>query len=112
MESDVPLHTMRYVAKVDANHAYIVNGLRTLGASVQSLAPIGKGCPDILVGYRSMSKPGQGVNVLMEIKNPKSSKSDQKLTEDEERWHNLWSGQVAIVRTLEEAVEVLYIACK
>jgi len=43
---------MRRAAKVDSVQEEIVTCLRLIGASVQSLAAIGKGCPDLLVGYK------------------------------------------------------------
>ena len=52
---------MRRAAKVDDNQAEIVATLRYVGCSVTSLASIGRGCPDIVVGYN-------GVNYLLEIK--------------------------------------------
>jgi hypothetical protein len=44
---------MRRAAKVDANQTEIVQALRQIGAVVQSLAAVGNGCPDLLVGYRN-----------------------------------------------------------
>ncbi|HJP47915.1 hypothetical protein [Acinetobacter venetianus] len=46
---------MRRAAKIDANQTEIVKALRKFGASVQSLASTGKGCPDLLVGFRGMN---------------------------------------------------------
>ena len=46
---------MRRAAKVDANHGEIVEALRAEGASVQSLAGVGAGCPDLAVGLAGMS---------------------------------------------------------
>ena len=43
---------MRRQAKVDANQSDIVAGLRSIGATVQPLHAVGKGCPDLLIGYR------------------------------------------------------------
>ena len=37
--------------RVDANQTDIVDGLRAHGASVESLAGLGKGVPDLLVAY-------------------------------------------------------------
>ena len=42
---------MRRIARVDRNQAEIVQALRSMGATVQHLHTIGKGCPDILVGF-------------------------------------------------------------
>ena len=44
---------MRRAAKVDANQEQIVQALRACGATVQSLAGVGKGVPDLLVGIRA-----------------------------------------------------------
>jgi hypothetical protein len=82
-------------SRVDQNQREIVEHLRALGASVQILSAVGKGCPDILVGYR-------GDNHLMEIKSGKAS-----LTPDEGSWFANWAGRVAIVRTIEDAEKVI-----
>lgn len=82
-------------AKTDTNQTEIVLALRSVGASVQCLHTIGKGCPDLLVGYR-------GQNFLLEVKRGKA-----KLTGDEPDWHEAWQGQVAIVRDVAEALSVL-----
>lgn len=86
--------------RVDANHVAIVKGLRNIGATVQSLADLGKGAPDIAVGWR-------GVNTFLEIKNPLMPPSKQRLTEAEEEWHCEWRGQVAIVTSLDEALRAI-----
>lgn len=87
-------------ARVDANQSKIVAALRKIGATVQHLHTIGKGCPDILVGHR-------GQNVLMEIKDSAKPPSARKLTPDEEKWHAEWAGQVHIVSSEQEAVEFI-----
>lgn len=86
---------MRRAARVDANHAMIVMALRQAGASVQDLAKVGKGCPDLIVGYR-------GINYLLEVK---VTKGRATLTQLE--WHGAWRGQVAVVRSVEEALRVI-----
>ena len=83
---------MRRAAKVDANQAAIVETLREAGASVQPLHMVGRGVPDLLVGFN-------GHNFLMEIKDGKG-----KLTSDESNWHSDWRGRVVIVRTENEAL--------
>lgn len=86
---------MRRYGKVDANHSQVVAALRKLGCSVQSLADIGKGCPDLLVGYH-------GRNYAFEVKHGKG-----KLTPDEERWAASWRGQVHTIRSFEEAMKII-----
>lgn len=73
--------------------------LRAVGASVQSIAAVGKGCVDLLAGYR-------GVNYLFEIKNP-GPKSKQKLTSDEKKWQDAWKGECWIVDSPDQALKVI-----
>lgn len=86
--------------KIDKNHGEIVNALRKAGATVQSLAGVGDGCPDLLVGYR-------GVNYLIEVKDGSKIPSKQKLTADQIKWHLLWGGMVKIAKNVEEAFEII-----
>lgn len=78
--------------RVDSNQPQIVAALRKVGCSVQHLHELGKGCPDILVGYH-------GRNYLLEIKSEEGS-----LTVHEHEWHTVWRGQVATVRTVDQAL--------
>jgi len=89
--------------KVDLNQMEIVATLRKIGATVQSLATVGNGCPDLLVGF-------QGINYLMEIKNGDKVPSAQELTPDQIKWHIEWRGEVHIVRSIDDAFAVLGIA--
>jgi hypothetical protein len=91
---------MRRAARVDANHQMIVGGLRACGATVQSLAPVGAGCPDLLVGHR-------GRNLLLEIKDGRRPPSERKLTPDQQKWHADWQGAVIVVENVEQAVAAL-----
>ena len=91
---------VRRAARTDDNQQAIVDALRKAGASVQSLAAIGKGCPDLLVGCR-------GKNVLMEIKNENRPPSKQRLTTDEKVWHDSWRGSVAIVKNVNDALQAM-----
>jgi hypothetical protein len=79
-------------ARTDENQKTIVDYLRKNHMEVQHLHSVGKGCPDLLVGYKN-------VNVLLEIKRDKT----KKLTPDQVIWHHNWQGQVATVATSEEA---------
>lgn len=88
---------MRKFARLDANHKAVVTALRKIGASVQSLASVGDGCPDLLVGYH-------GVNVLLEVKNETKPPSSRRLTEDEADWHERWEGSVVTVESPHAAV--------
>ena len=91
---------MLHAGRVDANQAAIVKALRQVGATVQSLADVGGGVPDLLVGYRYR-------NFLLEVKDGNKPPSRQKLRETQKRWHALWKGDVSVVTTANEALEVL-----
>ncbi len=86
---------MTYAKKIDVNQPAIVKALREAGASVQVLSAVGKGVPDILVGYNE-------VNYLFEIKN-----GDNGLTDDQRVWHAGWMGRVWIVRSKEQAIRII-----
>lgn len=87
------------ICRVDNNQKKIVDALRKAGRSVQQLHTIGKGCPDILVGY-------QGRNYLFEIKNDEQYASKKRLTPSEDMWHKLWRGEVHIIETFEQALQI------
>jgi hypothetical protein len=84
-------------AKIDANQTVIIQALRKAGASVQPLHTVGGGVPDLLCGFR-------GRNYLLEVKDGSKPPSAQKLTPDQVIWHDLWRGDVCLVRTPEEAI--------
>jgi hypothetical protein len=86
---------MRLAAKIDANQTQVVSALRAAGASVQSLAPIGKGCPDILAAF-------QGSMFLFEIKREKGKTNDLQ-----KRWHIQWNAPVHVVYSPDEALRVI-----
>ena len=81
---------MRRAARVDANQKEIVEHLRKMGATVQPLHTVGRGCPDLLVGYG-------GTNYLLEVKDGDKPPSQRKLTPDEQSWHDEWVGHVSVV---------------
>ena len=89
---------MRRAAKVDENQAEIVAALRKCGCTVQSLAAVGKGVPDLLVGRA-------GVNYLLEVKDGNKPKSARDLTPDELRWLHGWRGSAVVVETVDEALK-------
>lgn len=74
--------------------------LRDIGASVQSLASLGAGAPDVLVGFR-------GHNYLFEIKNPARPPSGRRLTPDEKEWHQDWSGRVDVIESFDDAMQII-----
>lgn len=90
----------RFAARVDANQAQIVSALEAAGATVQSLASLGAGCPDLLAGF-------QGRDFLLEVKNPKQAPNKRKLTVPQAKWHIGWRGTVHVVLTPDDALRVI-----
>lgn len=90
----------RYGAKVDANQSEIVAALRAVGCTVLSLASMGDGCPDAIVGRG-------GVNYLLEIKDGTKPPSRRKLTPAEQEWVDSWRGQVTVVESVQEALNAV-----
>lgn len=89
--------SFRRAAAVDANQKEIVKALRQAGVTVQVLSAVGQGCPDLLAARC-------GVNYLLEIKDGAKVLSKQALTPVQVEWHATWAGQVAIVKTVEQAL--------
>jgi Holliday junction resolvase len=91
---------MRRAARVDANQRELVRLAQAAGCSVQSLAQVGKGCPDLLLGRR-------GSNLLVEVKDGSKPASQRKLRESQETWRAGWRGQVTTIETPQELVDLL-----
>jgi hypothetical protein len=67
--------------KIDANQKAIVASLRQAGAFVEVLSDVGRGVPDLLIGWQQRW-------VLVELKRP-GALSLRKLTPYEARWHKI-----------------------
>lgn len=92
---------MRRAAKVDANHGDVVAALRKAGATVQSLAALGDGAPDLLVGFENDMW-------LMEVKHPDRPKARRVANSLQQAWHDRWEGKpVSIVLSAEDALRVI-----
>lgn len=88
----------RYARRVDASQPGIVRALRAVGASVTSLAPLGKDAPDLLVGYA-------GDTFLAECKSPGYEKAHKARLATQHQWRESWrGGPVFVWTTPEEAV--------
>lgn len=113
---------MRTIYSIDANQPDIVLQLEQTGASVESLAAVGGGVPDLLVGCAGVTVVSRfvtvadiagrlaglgpvtildGCNLLIEVKTDKGL-----LRESQIRWHSQWRGQVAVCRTVQEALQL------
>lgn len=91
-------------SKIDANHSAVVRALRLAGASVQSLAELGNGCPDLLISWKHL---GKSRTACLEVKDGSLPPSKKRLTPDEEIWHSRWQGELHVVETVEQALELL-----
>lgn len=86
-----------HAGRTDANHTEVIDALRAASMKAYSLATVGGGVPDVVVGFR-------GLTMLLEIKDGAKTPSARKLTADEQNWHDTWPGHVAIVESAEGAV--------
>jgi len=88
---------MRHRARVDANQREIVEAMRAVGATVEVLSDVGRGVPDLMVGWR-------GRTLLMEVKRDRRA----SLTADQQTWWSKWRGSPPIrVETVDDALEAL-----
>ena len=83
--------------RTDKNQALIIAGFQLHGAEVQSLAGVGNGCPDLLVGYK-------GRWILVEVKGRLG-----KLRPTQEAWMERFGegGQIAVARDAGDVPEIL-----
>ena len=86
---------MRRAAKVDGNHRSIVAAFRAHGCTVQSLAAVGKGVPDLLVAFA-------GLNHLVEVKDGRKAKSARKQTPAQVVWASTWRAPRHLVESVED----------
>lgn len=84
--------------RTDSNQAAIVRALRQAGASVCSLASVGGGCPDLLVGWA-------GANMLLEVKNMNGR--GMRFTPEQRKFMDEWKGRIYIVTSPIQALDVL-----
>ncbi len=87
-------------SKVDANQGEIGKALRAAGWSVLSLAPMGKGVPDLIVSKARRT-------VMLECKDGAKRPSARKLTEAEQAFFDSWSGECYVVTSANHALSVL-----
>ena len=83
--------------RVDCNQKDIVHALKTFGATVVDLSGVGKGCPDLLVGFRNKT-------YLIEVKRD----SKAKFTPQQLQFNESWRGGVMVrVETVQDALALL-----
>jgi hypothetical protein len=83
---------MKWARRVDGPQAAIVSALRKLGVSVYDTSRAGSGFPDLVCGFR-------GRTWLLEVKTGSGS-----LTEEQEKFHGQFRGEVYVVRNIDEAL--------
>ncbi len=76
-----------------------------MGVSVWNTSALGTGV-DVVLGLKNEN--GEAVNLLVEIKDGKKYTSQQKLTDNEQKFHNSWNGQVCIVRNEDDAMNLVH----
>ena len=91
---------MRLKARTDYNQKLIVEQLRKLGVSVAVTSMLGKGFPDLVLGY-------QNKNYLIELKDGAKPKSQKGLTMDEAKFFTAWKGQVDKCENLDEICKII-----
>ncbi len=82
--------------KIDANHNDVADYLRAVGWSVFSTAALGSGFPDLLVG-----RPGFAA--VVEVKDGAKPPSARKLTPDEQRFAESFTGPYIVALSGEDA---------
>lgn len=92
---------MRRAAKKDLNHNTIAQALRDVGYRVHETHQLGSGFPDLVVAGVDR-RTGYRQRWLLEVKGAK-----EKLTPAEEMFHTAWDGDVVIVRTVDEAYQLV-----
>lgn len=86
---------MRKHGRVDQNHKDVVAAFRALGAEVISLADLGGGVPDLLVGL-------DGASYLVEVKQPRGT-----LRPDQEAFMEIWPAPVSVVRDVDDVIAMV-----
>ena len=80
---------------MDSNQNAIVAALKAAGCSVQSLAMVGQGCPDLIVCRA-------GKMALLELKAGRG-----KVNQAQYLWALQWNGPVHYVRSVDEALDAM-----
>lgn len=90
---------MRRAARKDANHGAIVQAFERLGCSVIDVSATPCGF-DIIVGYGGLTMP-------VEIKDGTKPPSARKLTKNEKKVHDYWTGGARVVKDIDGVAETV-----
>jgi hypothetical protein len=87
---------MRRAARKDGNQEHIAEVFKEFGFSTADTSALGNGFPDLVVG-------GNGVNVLIEVKDSAQPPSKRRLTDKERAFYDGWKGPIFVIESEEEA---------
>lgn len=82
---------------MDENQKALIHTFIALGASVLNLSTVGRGCPDLLIGYR-------GKTVLVEIKRDTKAKYTEPQVKFMQEWRG---GAVSRIDSVEAAIRLI-----
>ena len=88
---------MRTRAKIDQNQPAIIDALERNGWMVLSLAPMGRGVPDLLIGGWS-ARSRKWVFKLIEVKTTTGTLTPDQIAFQAKGW------PVTVIRTVDEAL--------
>lgn len=89
------------IRKADTNQPSLVKQIRQLpGVTVALTHRLGKGFPDAVIGFN-------GRNYLAEIKDPSLPPSKRKLTPDEQKFFDEWTGQISVIETIDDVIQLI-----
>lgn len=98
-------------AKIDESQRKLVPFLENHGATFQSTASEGKGCPDGWLGYRGITDPVEFKTPKPPSKRPLKTPRPRKATSTEvaqAKWHAEWRGSPRVIlRTEADCLRLL-----
>jgi len=86
-----------YKKRVDENQKTIIHTFIALGASVLNLSSVGRGCPDLLVGFK-------GKSVLVEIKRDAKATYTEFQIKFMQEWRG---GAVSRIDSVDAAIRLI-----
>jgi len=86
-----------YKKRVDENQKQLVHTFIALGASVLNLSTVGRGCPDLLIGYK-------GRSILVEIKRDNKASYTDPQVKFMQEWRG---GTVSRIDSVDAAIRLI-----
>lgn len=87
--------------RVDGNQNELVEQMRQIpGLTVRITSGVGEGFTDAVIGYAKKTH-------LVEIKDPAKPPSKRKLTPDEKKFHESWTGSIHVIETIEDVLKII-----